>query len=292
MHPVVVAAIQMKCSEKIDENIAKAEQLVKTAAEAGAEIVLLPELFETLYFCQIKEPNFFRYAVPADQNKAITHFQAIARKHRLVLPISFYERSPAGNYNAVAIIDADGQCLGISRKTHIPEGPGYEETFYFQPGNSGFKVWNTRYAKIGVGICWDQWFSETARCLSLGGAELLFYPTAIGSEPDRLEVDSKNHWQLVMQGHAAANITPVIAANRTGTETVGGSCITFYGSSFITNEIGEKIAEADRTSETVLIAQFDLDGVAGYRDYWGIHKGRRPEMYQALVQKQPAPPTP
>jgi N-carbamoylputrescine amidase len=257
---------------------------VKEAAASGANIILLQELFETVYFCQEKNPEYFKYATPAEQNKAIAHFKNLARELKVVLPISFYEQSPAGNFNSIAILDADGKMLGIYRKTHIPYGPGYEETFYFKPGDSGFKVWDTKYARIGVGICWDQWFTEAARCMSLLGAELLFYPTAIGSEPQESEVDSKNHWQLVMQGHAAANITPVIASNRIGTEKVGNSEITFYGSSFITNEIGEKIAEADRSSETILIAEFDLDRVAEYRDYWGIHTGRRPEMYGGIIK--------
>lgn len=285
MRHVVVAATQMECSWNTDENIAKAEALVNEAAASGAQIILLQELFETIYFCQEKNPEYFKYASPVERNKAIAHFKVLAKKHKVVLPISFYEQSTTGNFNSVAVLDADGSMLGIYRKTHIPHGPGYEETFYFQPGDSGFKVWETRYAKIGIGICWDQWFAEAARCMSLLGAELLFYPTAIGSEPQEAGVDSKNHWQLVMQGHAAANITPVIASNRVGTEKVGHSEITFYGSSFITNEIGEKIAEADRFSETVLIAEFDLDKVADYREYWGIHQGRRPEMYREITGK-------
>lgn len=279
MSTVVTAATQMSCSWNIEANIAKADRMVREAAASGAQIILLQELFETPYFCQEKNPEYFSYAVLPEQNKAIMHFSKVARELQVVLPISFYEKSTSGSYNSVAIIDADGSVLGIYRKTHIPHGPGYEERFYFKNGDTGFKVWNTRYARIGVGICWDQWFTEAARCMSLLGAELLFYPTAIGSEPVHSEVDSKNHWQLVMQGHAAANITPVIASNRVGTETVGNSQITFYGSSFITNEIGEKIAEADRHSETILIAEFDLGKIKEYRQFWGIHTDRRPEMY-------------
>lgn len=286
MRNVVVAATQMACTWNIEENIAHAEQMVKEAAASGAQIILLQELFETPYFCQEKNPDYFKYATRPENNQAIRHFTKLAEELKVVLPISFYEHSAAGNYNSVAVIDANGEILGIYRKTHIPYGPGYEETFYFQPGDSGFKVWKTRYGMIGIGICWDQWFSEAARSMSLLGAELLLYPTAIGSEPQEAEVDSKNHWQMVMQGHAAANITPVIASNRIGTETVGNSEITFYGSSFITNETGEKIAEADRTSEAILIAEFDLDRIAAYRDYWGIHKGRRPEMYGEIVKIQ------
>ncbi|HYH04720.1 MAG TPA: nitrilase-related carbon-nitrogen hydrolase, partial [Bacillota bacterium] len=214
MSTVVTAATQMSCSWNIEENIIKADRMVREAAGSGAQIILLQELFETPYFCQEKNPDYFKYAVLPEQNKAIAHFSKVARELQVVLPISFYEKSSSGTYNSVAIIDADGTVLGIYRKTHIPHGPGYEERFYFQDGDTGFKVWDTRHARIGVGICWDQWFTEAARCMSLLGAELLLYPTAIGSEPVHSDVDSKNHWQLVMQGHAAANITPVIASNR------------------------------------------------------------------------------
>lgn len=286
MRTVVTAATQMSCSWNIDENIAKAERMIREAANSGAQIILLQELFETPYFCQEKKAEYFKYAVLPEENRAILDLRKLARNLQVVLPVSFYEKSTTGDfYNSVAIIDADGEILGVYRKTHIPHGPGYEERFYFKDGDSGFKVWDTRYARIGVGICWDQWFTEAARCMSLLGAELLFYPTAIGSEPVQTEVDSKNHWQLVMQGHAAANITPVIASNRVGTEQVGDLSLTFYGSSFITNEIGEKIAEADRHSETVLITEFNLDNIARYRDFWGIHQDRRPEMYGKIVEK-------
>lgn len=284
MRTVVTAATQMSCGWNIEANIAKAERMVREAASSGAQIILLPELFETPYFCQEKNAEYFQYAVPTEENRAIIRLRKLARDLQVVLPVSFYEKSATGAYNSVAIIGADGEIAGVYRKTHIPHGPGYEEKFYFQNGDSGFKVWNTRYARIGVGICWDQWFTEAARCMSLLGAELLLYPTAIGSEPVQTEVDSKSHWQLVMQGHAAANITPVIASNRVGMEQIGASRITFYGSSFITNEIGEKIAVADRQSETVLIAEFDLDQIARYRDFWGIHQDRRPEMYGKIVE--------
>jgi N-carbamoylputrescine amidase len=283
MRNVVTAAIQMSCSWDLEANLAKAERMVREAVATGAQIILLPELFETPYFCQEKNPEYFHYATPPEQNRAITRFRQVARELEVVLPISFYEQSPTGNYNSVAVIDVDGAVTGIYRKTHIPHGPGYEERFYFQNGDSGFKVWETRYARIGVGICWDQWFCEAARCMSLLGAELIFYPTAIGSEPVRTEVDSQKHWQLVMQGHAAANITPVLAANRVGAEQVGQSELTFYGSSFITNEFGAKIAAADRSSETILSAGFDLDKINEYRQFWGIHNDRRPEMYGEIV---------
>ncbi len=259
--------------------MAKAERLVRGAAADGAQIILLQELFETPYFCQIKNEKYLDYASEFTQNQGIRHFQAIARELEVVLPISFFEIDPTGRYNSVAIIDATGEILGVYRKTHIPDGPGYEEKFYFTPGDTGFKVWKTSYATIGVGICWDQWFTEAARCMALMGAELLFYPTAIGSEPNRPEVNSKDHWQLCMQGHAAANIVPVIASNRIGVETIADSEITFYGSSFITDEIGVKIAAADQVTEKYLTAEFDLEKIANYRDYWGIYRDRRPDMY-------------
>lgn len=285
MSKVTVAATQMSCSCEIDENIAKAENLVRGAASDGAQIILLQELFETLYFCQVKDESYFNLASEYVKNKAIQHFQVIARELKVVLPLSFFETGPDGRYNSVAIIDATGEILGIYRKTHIPDGPGYEEKFYFAPGNTGFKVWKTCYATIGVGICWDQWFTEAARCMALMGAEILLYPTAIGSEPNHPEVDSQKHWQLCMQGHAAANIVPVIASNRVGTETISDSKITFYGSSFITNEIGAIIAEADRSSEKHITAELDLEQVAKYRDYWGIYNDRRPEMYHLISKK-------
>lgn len=280
---VIVAATQMSCSWDIDANIAKAESLVRQAAAAGGQIILLQELFETPYFCQVKDETYFNLASESANNKGIQHFQIIARELKVVLPLSFFENGPDGRYNSVAIIDATGEILGIYRKTHIPDGPGYEEKFYFTPGNTGFKVWKTSYATIGVGICWDQWFVEAARSMALMGAEILFYPTAIGSEPDRPEVDSKNHWRLCMQGHAAANILPVAASNRIGTETFGNSKITFYGSSFITDETGAIIAEADSVTEKIITAELDLEQIAKYRDYWGIFRDRRPEMYRQII---------
>jgi N-carbamoylputrescine amidase len=283
MRKITVAAVQMACSPRSEENLKRAEELVRQAHAQGARIVLLPELFETPYFCQKEVSAHFTYAAELMENKAIQHFRPVAQELKLVLPISFFERKNNAHYNSVAVIDPEGEILGVYRKTHLPTGPGYQEKFYFNPGDTGFKVWPTRYGKIGVGICWDQWFPETARCLTLQGAELLLYPTAIGSEPEEPEVDSKNHWQLCMQGHAAANLTPVLAANRIGTETVAGSTITFYGSSFITNHLGEKITEADRASEKVLLAGFDLDAIAESRRLWGVFRDRRPEMYQTLV---------
>lgn len=282
MRKVVVAVTQMSCSDKIEENIQKADRLVREAAQKGAQIILLQELFETPYFCQTEDFEFYSLAKDIKENQAVLHFKKVAKELKVVLPISFYERKNNARYNSVAMIDADGEMLGIYRKTHIPDGPGYEEKFYFNPGDTGFKVWNTRYGKIGVGICWDQWFPECARSMALLGAEILLYPTAIGSEPNEPEVDSKKHWQLCMQGHAAANIVPVMASNRVGVETAGTSSITFYGASFITNHLGEKIEELDKTSEGVLTAVIDLEQSEKHRESWGVFRDRRPELYGIL----------
>lgn len=283
MRKVTVAAAQMACSASIDENISKAENLIRQAADRGAQIILLQELFETPYFCQAEKFEYYKLANEVQDNKGVQHFGALARELKVVLPISFYERKNLAYYNSVAVIDADGTVLGVYRKTHIPTGPGYQEKFYFNPGDTGFKVWKTQYGSIGVGICWDQWFPESARCMALMGAEMLFYPTAIGSEPDEPEVDSKDHWQRCMQGHAAANIMPVIAANRIGSETICSSTIDFYGSSFITDSVGKIIAEADRTSEMVITAEFDLEAIEEQRISWTVFRDRRPECYQAIV---------
>ena len=283
MKTVKVAATQMSCSWSVEENIAKAEKLVRQAADAGAQIILLQELFETPYFCQKEKPEYYDLALSVSENRAIQHFSAVAKELAVVLPISFYERRNNARYNSIAVIDADGTNLGIYRKSHIPDGPGYEEKFYFNPGDTGFKVWPTRYATIGIGICWDQWYPETARCLALMGAELLFYPTAIGSEPNEPTVDSKDHWQMCMRGHAAANLVPVIASNRIGSETDEDSTITFYGSSFIAGPQGQLIAEADRTSEGILTAEFDRDELAALRAGWGIYRDRRPDLYRAIL---------
>ncbi|HHU51528.1 MAG TPA: N-carbamoylputrescine amidase [Firmicutes bacterium] len=282
MRQIKVAAVQMKCGPHREENIDRAVELVRQATDQGANLVLLPELFETVYFCQIKNPEFFAYATSLEENQAVRRFSSLAKELHCVLPISFFEKREGRYFNSVAIIDANGDILGVYRKTHIPDGPGYEEKFYFQPGDTGFRVWDTRYARIGVGICWDQWFPEAASSMALLGAEVLLYPTAIGSEPDFPEIDSKNHWQICMQGHAGANIMPVVAANRIGLEEVCSARLTFYGSSFITNEIGEKIAEADRDYEGVLLAELDLEKIEAYREYWGVFKDRRPEMYTGL----------
>ncbi len=283
MRKVTVAATQMSCSWNREQNIARAEALVRSAAAAGAQIVLLQELFETPYFCQEEDPAHMALATRAEDNPALLHFRKVARELDVVLPISFFELAGRARYNTTAVIDADGAVLGLYRKAHIPDGPGYEEKYYFNPGDTGFKVWNTRHARIGVGICWDQWFPETARALALMGAELLFYPTAIGSEPRFPDLDSRDHWQRAMQGHAASNLVPVIASNRIGTETFGDSSITFYGSSFITDGTGAKVREADRQTEAVLVHEFDLDELERRRSAWGIFRDRRPDHYQTLL---------
>ncbi|MFZ7102884.1 MAG: N-carbamoylputrescine amidase [Peptococcaceae bacterium] len=283
MRKVKVAATQMSCSANSAENISKAEALVRKAAQKGARIILLQELFETCYFCQKEKADYYGYARELADNEAVRHFKKIARELEVVLPISFYEKKNYARYNSVAVVDADGEVLGIYRKSHIPDGPGYEEKFYFNPGDTGFKVWQTRYGKIGVGICWDQWYPEAARCMTLMGAELLFYPTAIGSEPQDAALDSKEHWQACMLGHAAANLIPVIASNRIGSEEDEDSRITFYGSSFIAGPQGNKLVEGGRTEETVLVAEFDLDQLEVRRIEWGIFRDRRPDLYKIIT---------
>lgn len=283
MAKVTVSAVQMSCDADANRNLEKADFFVRKAAKEGAQIILLHELFETLYFCQVEDFNFYKYASELENNRAVRHFQKVAAELKVVVPISFYEKKNKAYYNSVAVIDADGSVLGVYRKTHIPTGPGYEEKFYFNPGDTGFKVWKTRYASIGVGICWDQWFPEAARCMALMGAELLLYPTSIGSEPDEPEVDSKQHWQICMQGHAAANIMPVVVANRVGIEKIGNSSINFYGSSFITDHTGRILSEADRYSETVITCEFDLKQIEEFRVSWTVFRDRRPEMYKPIM---------
>ncbi|MBW8446171.1 MAG: N-carbamoylputrescine amidase [Arenimonas sp.] len=281
---VTVAATQMACSWDIPGNIARAESLIRKAAAEGAHIVLIQELFEAPYFCQDQIAAFFDMAKPFENNPLIGHFSRLAAELNVVLPVSFFEKAGQTFFNSVAIIDADGAVLGLYRKSHIPDGPGYTEKYYFSPGDTGFEVWQTKHATIGVGICWDQWFPEAARAMALQGAELLFYPTAIGSEPQDPTIDSAAHWQRVMQGHAAANLMPVIASNRIGTEpSRKGTQLTFYGSSFIADQTGEKIAEADRASECVVTATFNLDGIAKQRAAWGLFRDRRPELYTPLL---------
>lgn len=291
MRNITVAAIQMQCVKDSKKNIETAKRLVLDAAKKGAQVILLPELFENLYFCQEKNYDSYQLATTVEENEAIKVFKEVAKENEVVLPISFYEKAGNTFYNSIAVIDADGSVLGVYRKTHIPDDHFYQEKFYFTPGNTGFQVWDTRYGKIGIGICWDQWFPETARCLALMGAEVILYPTAIGSEPI-LECDSMPHWRRAMMGHAASNIVPVVAANRIGTEEITGtkennhqnSKLDFYGSSFITDETGEIVEEANRKDEAILLHEFDLDAIDEMRMSWGIFRDRRPECYDTIVK--------
>lgn len=286
MRNVSVAAIQMQCSKNVEENINKADTLLREAVKKGANIVLLPELFERQYFCQERRYDYYNFATPLNDNPAVKHFTKVAKELNVVIIVSFYEKDVNVLYNTVNVIDADGSNLGIYRKTHIPDDHFYQEKFYFTPGNTGFKIFETKYANIGVGICWDQWFPETARSTAVLGAELLFYPTAIGSEPI-LECDSMPHWRRCMQGHSAANLMPVVAANRIGLESVEpttennnqSSSLNFYGSSFITDNTGALVESASRDKEEVLVHSFDLDELKAMRLEWGIFRDRRPETY-------------
>jgi N-carbamoylputrescine amidase len=286
--PVSVAAIQMACDWDRDGNIARAERLVRQAAAKGAQIILLPELFETPYFCIEQDARHLALARPAADNPAVQHFTRVARELGVVLPISFFERAGPAYFNSIAILDADGTNLGVYRKSHIPNGPGYQEKNYFSPGDTGFRVWHTRFARIGVGICWDQWFPESARVMALMRAELFFFPTAIGSEPPpALPVNSREHWQRTQQGHAAANLTPLVAANRYGLERSlqdpQGLYIRFYGSSFIADAMGAKVAEAPEEGDAVLTHTFDLAAAAQLRDNWFVFRDRRPDLYGPLA---------
>ena len=283
MREITVAAVQMAMGAGRAVNIATAEALVRRAAGLGAQLILLPELFETPYFCKDLDPAHLALASRPQDNPAIACMRRLAAELKVVLPVSFFELANNARFNSLAMIDADGSVLGIYRKSHIPDGPGYQEKFYFSPGTGGFRVWDTQIGRIGAAICWDQWFPETARILALNGAELICYPTAIGSEPHDASIDSRDQWRLVMQGHAAANMVPVIASNRYGRE-VGASCeITFYGSSFIANQQGALCAEAGRDSDAILIQRFDLDEIARQRSEWGVFRDRRPELYSDLL---------
>lgn len=280
---VNVACTQMACSWDTEANVDRAESLVRQAAQQGANIVLLQELFETPYFCIDTQEKHFGLASTLEHQATVSRFKALARELDVVIPVSFFERAGLAYYNAVAVIDADGQIAGHYRKSHIPDFPAYEEKFYFSPGDTGFMAMDTRFGRIGVGICWDQWFPEAARAMVLQGAEILFYPTAIGSEVYKPGLDSRDHWQLVMRGHAAANLVPVVASNRIGMEQSGSLEMEFYGSSFIANHVGEILECADRETETVLMASLDLDACAEYRRDWGVFRDRRPDLYGPLL---------
>ncbi len=282
MRNVTVAATQMACSWDTEANVECAVGLVREAAARGANIVLIQELFETPYFPAEEKPELFSLAKPRDGHPTIRRMCALAKELEVVLPISFFERAGNAHFNAVAIADADGSILGVYRKSHIPDGPGYEEKYYFNPGNTGFRVWKTRFGNVGAAICWDQWFPECARAMALQDAEVLLYPTAIGDEPLPQPVDSRKQWQRVMQGHAAANLIPVVASNRIGTEE-SASKLTFYGSSFITDATGEKVAEASVDQQEVLTATFDLDALRASRASWGLFRDRRTDLYRSLL---------
>ena len=284
---VGVAALQFACTDDVGSNVAKAERMIREAHAQGANVVLIQELFEGYYFCQAQREEYFGRAHPREGHPTIGRMQALARELGVVIPVSFFEEANNAHYNSVVVIDADGRDLGVYRKSHIPDGPGYQEKFYFNPGDTGFKVFKTRFATIGVGICWDQWFPECARAMALMGAELLFYPTAIGTEPQDGDLDSSHHWRRVMQGHAGANLVPVVASNRVGAEVIGTergpSKITFYGTSFIAGPTGEIVASADEKSDAVLVAKFDLNKIKVKRHSWGVFRDRRPELYKVLL---------
>ena len=291
MRNVTIGAVQMRCTSDVAENIEKAGALARQAAEAGAGVILLPELFERPYFCQERRYEYYHYAKPVEENDAVRYFRRTAKELGAVIPVSFYEQDKTRLYNSAAVIDADGEILGVYRKTHIPDDHFYQEKFYFTPGDTGFKVFQTKFGAVGCGICWDQWFPESARCMAMMGAEMLLYPTAIGSEPI-LDCDSMPHWRRCMQGHAGCNLMPLAAANRIGLETVTpsdanqhqSSSLTFYGSSFIADETGALVEEAGRDEETILLHTFDLDAVREMRLSWGVFRDRRPEMYGEITK--------
>jgi len=289
MKKVTIGVCQMQMTKSVDENIQKADNLVREAADKGANVILLPELFERPYFCQERRYDYYDYALPVEENPAMQHFRKVAKEKHVVMPISIYEKAGTVLYNSIAMIDTEGEVMGVYRKTHIPDDHFYQEKFYFTPGDTGFKVWDTEFGKVGVGICWDQWFPEAARSMALLGAEMILYPTAIGSEPI-LESDSMPHWRRCMQGHAGSNLTPVAAANRIGIEEVEPckennfqkSALKFYGSSFIADETGAIVEDGSRDKEEVLLHTFDLDEVRDMRMSWGVFRDRRPEMYKNI----------
>lgn len=276
---VKLGVVQCALGGSLEDNLATLDRLVRQAADQGANIILTPELIEGPYFCKTQEEEFFDLAQPLSSHAAVRHFEVLARELGVVLPVSVFERDGAHTYNSLVMIDANGVRLGVYRKSHIPDGPGYQEKYYFRPGNTGFKTWHTQFGKIGVGVCWDQWFPETARAMALKGAEILLYPTAIGSEPHDPNLETAARWQRAMQGHAVSNCMPVAAANRIGDEA--GQ--VFYGSSFIASQSGEKIAEAPRDQEAVLMAEFDLKAIERERSVWGFFRDRRADLYQDLV---------
>ena len=277
---VSVAALQTALTDDVGTNVKRVTELVREAHGKGAQIILPSELFEGHYFCQTQKEEDFARARPAEGHPTIRHFQELAKQLGVVIPVSFFEAAGPEYYNSVAVIDADGTNLGVYRKSHIPDGPGYQEKFFFKPGNTGFRAFATKHGTIGVAICWDQWFPEAARAMALAGADILFYPTAIGSEPEEPDFDSRDSWQRVMIGHAVANAAGVVAANRVGTE--GG--MTFYGSSFVCNARGDKLAELGRNDPGIAIAALDLDQIRRARASMGFFRDRRPDLYGPLTR--------
>ena len=284
MREVTFAATQMACSKNSRDNIDKAVNLIESAAKKGANVILIQELFETQYFCKDQKEELFELAKPFEDNPTIHLMSQVAKDNNVVLPVSFFEKSNKAHFNTIAMIDSDGTIMGRYRKSHIPDGPGYQEKFYFNPGNTGFKVWDTKFCKVGVGICWDQWSSEAAKIMALKGAEVILYPTAIGGEPDNNDdFDSSDMWQRAMIGHAAVNQVPIVASNRICSEEGYEVSNFFYGRSFITDFTGEIKVEASRDKEEILIAKIDLDEAEGFRNSWGIFRDRRPDLYSALL---------
>jgi N-carbamoylputrescine amidase len=286
---VTVAILQSDFTDDVQANVDRITGLARKAAQRGAQIVLPPELFEGPYFCRVQDARNFARAHPVDGHSTVQHFQRLAKELQVVIPVSFFERAGPAYYNSVAVIDADGSLLGVYRKSHIPDGPGYQEKFYFRPGDTGFRTWRTKYASIGVGICWDQWFPESARAMVLAGAEVLLYPTAIGSEPEEPNLDTRELWTRAMIGHAVSNVVPIVSANRVGNE--GGQI--FYGSSFIANHRGEKLAELGKTEVGAVTASFDLEQIRRDRASFGFFRDRRPELYSPLLTSDgTSPPSP
>ncbi len=280
---VTFAATQMACTWELDGNLDRAEGLVREAASRGANVVLLQELFATPYFCVDEDPRHFDLAAPVEGHPLVERFGPLAAELGVVLPLSVFERAGQAFFNALVMIDADGQTLGVYRKSHIPHAPGYQEKYYFSPGDTGFRVWRTRYGTFGAGICWDQWFPESGRCMALLGAEALLFPTAIGADPPSPASDSRDAWRRVQQGQAAADLMPVIAANRIGLEEGKTAAVRFYGSSFIADQTGAIVAEASRDVQEVVTATFDLDEVRRYRERWSMFRDRRPDLYGRLL---------
>jgi N-carbamoylputrescine amidase len=279
-HTIKVAALQAAFGDDMAANIKTVERLVRDAAKKGAQVILPPELFQGPYFCTAQEEKWFATAYPAATHPCVVAMQPLAKELGVVIPVSIFERDGPLYFNSIVILDADGANLGTYRKSHIPDGPGYMEKYYFRPGDTGFKVWDTKFGRIGVGICWDQWFPECARAMALMGAQVLFYPTAIGSEPHDATLDTRDPWRRAMCGHAVSNVIPVVAANRIGTETVGGATQTYYGSSFIANHRGDLVEELSRTEEGALVHEFDLDFLDRHRAAWGFFRDRRTEFYR------------